>query len=68
MNVKSSLRGPIAPQNINIFFIFCFVSTICTQILLLFKNLKETLKIEEYSSPWYCIDLGSSNLWKKNKF
>ena len=29
---------------------------------------EETLKIEEYSSPWYYIDSLSSNLWKKNKF
>ena len=32
------------------------------------ENVEETLKIEEYSSPWYCIDLWSSNFWKKNKF
>ena len=68
MNVKSSLRGPIVPQNINrTFFIFCFVSTICPQILLLWKTFKETLKIEEYSPPWYFIDLGSSNNSKRKK-
>ena len=32
------------------------------------ENDEETLKIKKYSSPWYCIDLWSSNLWKVNKF
>ena len=32
------------------------------------ENVEETLKIEEYSNPWYFIDLWSSNFWKKNKF
>ena len=35
MNVKSRLRGPIAPQNMGrTFFIFCFVSTIQLQLQL----------------------------------
>ena len=29
---------------------------------------EETLKNEEYYSPWYCIDWYSNKLWKKNKF
>ena len=32
------------------------------------ENKEELLKKEEYSSPGYCIDLSSSNSWKKNKF
>ena len=36
------LQRPIAPQNMSrACFIFCFVSTICTQILLLWKMLKK---------------------------
>ena len=31
------------------------------------ENVEEILKIEEYSSLWYCIDLWSSNLWKKER-
>ena len=27
------------------------------------ENVEETLKIEDYSSPWYCIELWSSKLW-----
>jgi hypothetical protein len=32
------------------------------------ENVEETLRIEEHSSPWYYIELWSSNFWKKNKF
>ena len=68
MNVKSSLRGPVAPQNTGrpffhillCFYHFCQDSTFM-------ENVEETLNIEEYSFPWYCIDLWSSNLWKKKK-
>ena len=66
MNVKSSLIGPIAPQNTSrtFFFIFCHFYPDSTFI----ENVEETLKIKEYFSPGYYIDLLSINLWKKNKF
>ena len=48
------------------FFLLCFYQFYQDSTFL--ENLEETLKIEEYSSPWYCIDLSSSNFWKKKKF
>ena len=43
----SSLRVPIVPQNISrTFFILCFVSTIFTQILLLWKMLKKHWRLK----------------------
>ena len=47
MNVKSTLKGLIAPQNMGrTFFIFCLVSTISTNILLLWKILKKHWRLK----------------------
>ena len=69
MSVKSRLRGPIAPQNMSRTFfhiLLCFYNVYQDSTFM--ENFEETLKIEEYSLPWYCIDLWSSNSLKKNKF
>ena len=47
MNVKSSLRGPITPQNMGrTCYIFCFVSNISTKILFLWKMLKKHWRLK----------------------
>ena len=49
---------------------YCFYILLCFyhfyQDSTFMENVEETLKIEEYSSPWNCIDLWSSNSWKEN--
>ena len=47
------------------YILLCFYQS--NQDSTFMENVEETLKIEEYSFAWYCIDLWRSNLWKENR-